>query len=289
MIGSLLMMASGAAAEGAKPDTAGYLLHHVQDSHEWELPGGPGLVHEASIHEWLGHWIVNVGGHEVDLTPTRFTLVMWMGTVLLLAALLMSMRNRGAAPKGKLQTTVEMFYTFIRDDIAEPNIGHHAHHYVPYLCSVFFFIMTMNLIGLIPFLSTPTGNLGMTVVLATFTFLITQLAGMRAQGVVGYWTHLVPSGVPAVLYPLFIPIELVGLLTKPFALMMRLFANMVAGHIVIYFLIGLIFFFGSLAVAPIAVPFAFAIYMLELFVALLQAYVFTILSAVFIGLASHSH
>jgi F-type H+-transporting ATPase subunit a len=288
MIGTLLSMAAEGVAE-AKPDTAGYLLHHVQDGSEWELPGGAGLVHEANIHDWLGHWIVNVGGTPVDITPTRFTLVMWLGTVILLSTLLLSMRNRTAAPKGRLQTTVEMFFVFIRDEIAEPNIGHHAYQYVPYLCSVFFFIMTMNLIGLVPFLATPTGNLGMTVVLALCTFFITQLAGMREQGVVGYWTHLVPSGVPAVLYPLFIPIELVGLFTKPFALMMRLFANMVAGHIVIYFLLGLIFFFGTLAVAPVAVPFAFAIYLLELFVALLQAYVFTMLSAVFIGLASHSH
>jgi F-type H+-transporting ATPase subunit a len=112
---------------------------------------------------------------------------------------------------------------------------------------------------------------------------------MRAQGVVGYWTHLVPSGVPLVLYPLFIPIELVGLFTKPFALMMRLFANMLAGHIVIYFLIGLIFILKTLLVAPVAIPFAFAIFLLEIFVAFLQAYIFTILSSVFIGLAGHAH
>lgn len=286
----LLMMAAEAAAEGGeKKDTAAYLLEHVQDSHEWALPGPGGLAQPHDIHDWLGHWNVTIAGHVIDLTPTRFALVMFGAAILLIGTLLWSMRGRGAAPKGRLQTLVEIFFVFVRDEIAEKNIGHGYEAYVPYLATVFFFIMTCNLIGLIPFLSTPTGNLAVTGVLAICTLIATLIAGMKSQGVVGYWTHLVPSGVPLILYPLFIPIELVGILTKPFALMMRLFANMVAGHIVIYFLIGLIFFFGTLAVAPVSVGFAMAIYFLEIFVALLQAYIFTILSAVFIGLAGHAH
>jgi F-type H+-transporting ATPase subunit a len=184
---------------------------------------------------------------------------------------------------------VEAFLLFVRDDIAEKNIGHDGHHYVPYLASAFAFILGMNLLGLIPYGATATGNLSVTVVLAVCTFVMTQIAGMRAQGVGGYWAHLVPAGVPWWLYPILLPIEVIGLFTKPFALMMRLFANMVAGHIVIFFLIGLIFIMHSGAWAGLAIPFAFGIFLLELFVAFIQAYVFTTLSAVFIGLASHAH
>jgi F-type H+-transporting ATPase subunit a len=118
--------------------------------------------------------------------------------------------------------------------------------------------------------------------------VITQIAGMRAQGAVGYWTHLVPGGVPVALWPLMFVIEFFGLFTKPFALTVRLFANMVAGHIVIFFLIALTLFI-SVYVAPVSVAFALGIFLLELFVALVQAYVFTMLSALFIGMTQHAH
>jgi F-type H+-transporting ATPase subunit a len=287
MIGPILL---AAAEEPEHQDTAGYLIHHVQDGNQWELPGGPSVfANEYDLTRIFGSWKIHLGSYDLDLTPTKYTLIMWLGAIILVSTLLLSMRNRGAVPKGRLQTLVEIFFSFIKDEVAEKNIGHGYERYVPYLASVFFFIMTLNLIGLVPYSATATANLSLTGTLAILTFLVTQLAGMRAQGVVGYWTHLVPSGVPKVLYPIFIPIELVGLITKPFALMMRLFANMVAGHIVIYFLIGLIFFFHSAGVAVAAIPFALFVYLLEIFVALLQAYIFTILSAVFIGLAGHAH
>jgi F-type H+-transporting ATPase subunit a len=155
----------------------------------------------------------------------------------------------------------------------------------------------MNLCGLLPIpaingvfpgVSTATGNLSVTVVLALFTFVVTQIAGMRAQGVVGYWLHLVPSGVPKPLWAIMLPIEIFGLFTKPFALTVRLFANMVAGHIVIFFLISLTLLI-SIWVWPVAVGFALGIFLLELFVALVQAYVFTMLSALFIGMTQHAH
>src|SRR5690606_4815293 len=111
--------------------------------------------------------------------------------------------------------------------------------YTPYLATCFFFILAMNLLGLVPYGATATASLSVTLVLALCTFVMTQVAGMRSQGVVGYWSHLVPSGVPWWLYPLMLPIEFIGLFTKPFALMMRLFANMVAGHIILFFLLGL--------------------------------------------------
>jgi F-type H+-transporting ATPase subunit a len=272
-------------------DPAAYIMHHVQDHHDWELPGSGnmGLAHEYDIHEALGRWVVNVGGHELDLTPTKFTLNMFLAAFVVLAVLLWSMRKRGAVPKGRLQTSVEMMFLFVRDEIAEKNIGHHSEKYVPYLATCFFFILTMNMMGLLPWLSPATSSVSLTIVLAAATWVMTQLAGMRNQGVAGYWLHLVPAGVPWWLYPLMIPVEIIGLFTKPFALMMRLFANMMAGHIVMFFLIGLMFFMHTYAIGVIGIPFTVGIFLLELFVALIQAYVFTILSAVFIGLASHSH
>src|SRR5438876_1014858 len=160
-----------------------------------------------------------------------------------------------------------------------------------------FFILFMNLTGLLPIpaiagkfpgISTATGNLGVTVVLALFTFVVTQIAGMRAQGPIGYWAHLVPAGVPKWLFPIMVPVEVLGLFTKPFALTVRLFANMVAGHIVIFFLIALTVLISPF-IAPVSVAFALGIYLLELFVALVQAYVFNMLSAVFIGMTQHAH
>ena len=215
--------------------------------------------------------------------------MMWTAAALLMAGLWWTNRSRGAVPKGKGQTVVETLFLFVRDEIAEKSIGHDGHRYTPYLATCFFFILAMNFLGLMPYGATATGNVFLTVVLASMTFVTTQLAGMRAQGVGGYWAHLVPAGVPWWLYPLMLPIELIGLFTKPFALTMRLFANMVAGHIVLFFILGLVFFLKSPLVGLGSVPLGFAIFLLETFVALVQAYVFTLLSAVFIGMASHAH
>lgn len=282
--------AHGAAEHATAHSPGDYIMHHVADGHEFEIPGGEHIwASEVSTHHLFGDALkLHIGGTEVDLTPTKLTLYMFVAAILVVGLLIAATRKRGAVPKGKLQTIVEMLFLFVRDEIAEKNIGHHSEKYVPYLATCFFFILGMNLVGLVPYFAPATSSVYVTGVLALATFAVTQIAGMRAQGVVGYWSHLVPSGVPFWLYPLLLPIEFIGLFTKPFALMMRLFANMVAGHIVIFFLLGLIFFLGAMAI-PIAVPFAFGIFLLELFVAFIQAYVFTILSAVFIGLASHAH
>jgi F-type H+-transporting ATPase subunit a len=224
----------------------------------------------------------------IDLSITKHVIWMWIAAGALVFVFLLAVRKRSLVPRG-FYSLLESFVAFIRDEIAIKNIGeHHAHHYIGYLCSVFFFILFMNLVGLIPGGATPTGNLSVTVVLALCTFVLTQVAGMRGQGVVGYWVHLVPAGVPKWLFPIMVPVELLGLITKPFALTVRLFANMVAGHIVIFFLIALTVLI-SVYVAPVSIAFALGIFMLELFVALVQAYVFTILSALFIGMAGHAH
>ncbi len=253
------------------------------------------IFHHVTDEVWvpLGFWI---GAHYVDLSITKHVINMWIAAGILLLVLAAAVRKRAMVPRGGY-SLLETFVLFVRDEIAVKNIGHHAGDYTPYLCSAFFFILFMNLSGLLPIpaiagkfpgVSTATGNLGVTMTLALFTFVVTQIAGMRAQGVVGYWTHLVPAGVPVWLYPIMIPVELLGLFTKPFALTVRLFANMVAGHIVIFFLIALTVLISPF-IAPVSVVFALGIYMLELFVALVQAYVFTMLSAVFIGMTQHAH
>jgi ATP synthase subunit 6 len=241
----------------------------------------------------LGFW---VGAHYIDLSITKHVINMWIAAGILLLVLAAGVRRRALIPKGGYNL-LETFVMFVRDEIAEKNIGDHAAQYTPYLCSAFFFILFMNLTGLLPIpaiagkfpgISTATGNLGVTMVLALFTFVLTQIAGMRAQGALGYWTHLVPEGVPKWLFPIMVPVEILGLFTKPFALTVRLFANMVAGHIVIFFLIALTVLISPF-IAPVSVAFALGIYLLEIFVALVQAYVFTMLSAVFIGMTQHAH
>jgi F-type H+-transporting ATPase subunit a len=252
------------------------------------------IFHHVADEVWvpLGFWI---GAHHVDISITKAVINMWIAAGILLLVLAAAVRRRAMVPKGTYNL-VETFVLFVRDEIGVKNIGHHADLYTPYLCSAFFFILFMNLAGLLPIpaigkfpgIATATGNLGVTMVLALFTFVITQIAGMRAQGIVGYWAHMVPAGVPKWLFPIMIPVEVLGLFTKPFALTVRLFANMVAGHIVIFFLIALTVLIAPI-VAPVSVAFALGIYMLEIFVGLVQAYVFTMLSAVFIGMTQAAH
>jgi F-type H+-transporting ATPase subunit a len=194
-----------------------------------------------------------------------------------------------SSPKG-IQSFLEPVILFVRDDIAIPNIGLHKYErYMPYLLTAFFFILINNLMGLVPFPppfgANVTGNIAVTFVLALCTFLITQFSGNKA-----YWRHVFATpGVPFWLLPIMIPVELIGLISKPFALMIRLFANITAGHIIVLSLICLIFIFQSLAVAPVSILFVIFMDCLELLVAFLQAYVFTLLSALFISLAVQEH
>jgi F-type H+-transporting ATPase subunit a len=271
-----------AGGEGEKLD----VMHHVLDAHTLEFEPF-GEIHLPKFPP------VQIGGITIDLSPTRHTVMMWIAS-LLLVVLMVSVGNyyksmkTPKAPKG-LANVVEAIVQFIRDDVARPNIGHHYERFLPYLLTVFFFILFCNLLGLVPFAATATGNIAVTMTLAAFTFVLTQYAGIRENGVGGWLAHLT-GGAPPALWPVMIPVEIVSLFVKPFALTMRLFANMTAGHIVIVVLISLIFIFKSIVIAPVSVLFTLAIYCLELFVAFMQAYIFTMLSSVFIGLAmQHSH
>lgn len=192
-------------------------------------------------------------------------------------------------PSG-LNGFLEPMIMFIRDEIAIPNIGHEKHQqFMPYLLTAFFFILINNLMGLIPpfipFGANVTGNIAVTMVLALITFFITQFSGQR-----DYWRHIFATpGVPFWMAPVMIPVEVIGMFSKPFALMVRLFANITAGHIIILSLISLIFIFKSVAFAPVTIVFVLFMNVLEILVAFLQAYVFTLLSALFIGLAVKEH
>ncbi len=239
------------------------------------------------------------GGHVVlDLSITRHYVFALLAALILLALFLpMAGRykkgvGRTSAPRGLLQNMLETLVVYVRDEIAKPNLGEKYRPYLPYLLTVFFFILTANLLGLVPFGATATSNIAVTAVLAVFTFVVTQFAGTK-----DYWTHIFwPPGVPTAIKPILIPVEILGLFTKPFALAIRLFANMTAGHLVILNLIGLIFIIGNLfgdgagyATSPVSVAFSLFIYLLELLVAFIQAYVFTVLSALFIGMATAEH
>jgi len=279
-------------------DTAGYILHHVLDADElsfqvpladreliyrfpvWRIAFKTGAC-PADVRE-----PALLGAGCLDLSLTKMSAMLILGTALLLLVFVLASRKQSGnlVPKGGLANFLEMLVVFVRDEIAIPNIGkEEGPKYVPYLLSVFFFILILNLLGLLPWMSSATGNIAVTVALAAFTFVLTQVASIRAAGVWGYLKHLT-GGVPWYLWPIMIPVEILSLFTKPFALTLRLFANMLAGHIVLFCLIGLIFFIGHIAVAAMAVPLGMGIYFLELFVAFLQAYIFAMLSALYIGM-----
>jgi F-type H+-transporting ATPase subunit a len=191
-------------------------------------------------------------------------------------------------PKG-LAGFIEPVIVFIEEDVAIPNIGEERYYrYMPYLLTIFFFILINNLMGLIPFFpfgANVTGNIALTMVLAVFTFFITTFSGNKS-----YWQHIFNTpGVPVWLAPIMIPVEIIGMFTKPFALMVRLFANITAGHIIVLSLISMIFIFKSIFMSVPSLVMVLFMDCIELLVAFLQAYIFTLLSALFIGLAMPEH
>jgi F-type H+-transporting ATPase subunit a len=291
---------SHAAHDQENPDVAEYIFHHVADSNEleFEIPLNTSrpnpVIHLPVIRIPLRAGACPADRHQVgslaagclDLSITKHVVMMWLAALLLVATFLFGANRdkQQLVPRGAAANLLEMLVLFVRDELAIKNIGkEEGPRYTPFLLTAFFFILFMNLIGLFPWLSTPTSNLAVTCGLALCTFALTQAAGIRAAGVLGYLKHLT-GGVAVWLWPIMVPVEILGLFTKPFALTVRLFANMLAGHIVIFFLIGLIFIMRNVAFAAVSVPFALGIYFLELFVALVQAYVFVMLSSLFIGM-----
>ncbi|MBI4802575.1 MAG: F0F1 ATP synthase subunit A [Elusimicrobia bacterium] len=232
---------------------------------------------------------------SLNLPFSKHMLMMLIAAALLSVFFPLIIRSRGPA-LAPFRGMIEMIVLFLRDEVLSPNLGSKTAAYLPYFATLFFFILAMNLIGMAPYGATATGNLAVTGGLALTTFVLINFAGIREQGLISYLGHIVPKGVPFWLYPLLFPIELIGMLTKSFALCIRLFANMIAGHIVILSFIGLIFMFGAVSpalglgvTAPLAVLLILFVSLLELFVAFLQAYIFTFLTAIFTGASMHPH
>jgi F-type H+-transporting ATPase subunit a len=272
---------AAAAAEG-KVDIIGHLLDH----HYLQVPfinahsivdGRIDLPHLPTFH---------VLGIAFDMSITKHVVMMWIAGGLLIALLLAAFRRPRLVPSG-LANLFEPIVLYVRDEVVLANMGERGRPFLPYLLTVFFFILSCNLLGLLPYAATATGNVSVTAALALCTFVTIIGAGIANNGFVGYFMGLVPNGVPAWLLPIMFVVELLGLVAKPFALCIRLFANMTAGHAIILALISMIFVFQNAAVGLLAVPFAAFIYILELFVALVQAFIFTLLSALFIGMAVH--
>lgn len=275
------MVAEHAAEAGNMGQQVGsMILHHITNGPHMELPWVTDITHEVHLPHIPAFEVLGI---TIDMSITKHVVMMLLAAFLLILMAVLIRRKIALVPRG-FTSLVESFVLFIRDDIAKTTMGEEgARRYTPYLCTTFFFILTCNVLGLVPYGATATSNVSVTATLAFMSFLMIQGAGMRKLGVFGYFKHLIPPGVPWWLAPVMFVVELMGVLAKPFALCIRLFANMVAGHVVILSLIGLIFVM-SVWVFPVTVGFGVFMYFLELFVALLQAYIFTILTSLFIGL-----
>lgn len=306
---------AAAPAEGghgaAHPtDTPSFIIHHVSDDYAWEfeLPW-PGVEHNPTLNlgELFASWRIEqtpgaCSAHAppewsafpgiwgftngcLDFRPTKYFLMMWISVVLLVLTMWVGVNRdpQKLVPRGAAQNIIEVMVLFVRDEIAVKNIGkEEAPRYTPFLCTVFFFILYMNWLGLVPNFGSATGTISVTVALALTSFVLTQVASIRAAGLWGFIKHLT-GGTPWPLWPIMIPVEILSLFTKPFALTIRLFANMLAGHLVLFFILALIFLIHPL-VAPVSVAMGVALYFLEIFVGLLQAFIFTMLTALYIGL-----
>ncbi len=297
-------------------DASAVILHHVMDDHIWHLwdHGGtiylPVIVYSAekglevfSSHNFYDehHNTVAYGGYVLDdhnhihmvgsgkgvldLSITKNVAMLLINATVLLLVLAAVGRgykkNKGKAPRG-IQSFFEPVIVFVRDEIVKPNIGRHYEKYMPYLLTLFFFIMFGNLLGLLPGAANLTGNIAVTLTLAVLTFIITNIKGNK-----GYWTHIFwTPGVPLPLRIVILPVEIIGMFTKPFSLTIRLFVAITAGHIVLLSLISLAFILKSIGVGVISSLVVVFINLIEILVAVIQAYVFTLFSALYIGMAT---
>lgn len=243
--------------------------------------GASSISYDSEHHPTNAH-------KPVDLSITRNVFMMWVSVALLLLIFLTTARNykksKDGVPKG-IAGFMEPLIIFVRDEIGKPMIGEHKYKkYMPYLLTIFFFIWINNIFGLIPILNGAnlSGNIAFTFTLAVFTFIITTFSGNK-----NYWKHIFwMPGVPVPMKIFLMPIEIIGMFVKPISLMIRLFANITAGHVIILALMSLIFVFKTAAIAPVSVAFSLFITVIEIIVTAIQAYIFTILSALYFGMAT---
>lgn len=303
-------------------DPGSMINHHIADAHSWEVFHGltvhlPVIIYtgEKGVEVFSSenfydadHHVIPYNGyvmehehislangeHVLDLSITKNVLFLFINaTVLLLVFLAVARgyrKNKGKAPSG-IQSFFEPIILYIRDEIVKPNIGPKYERYLPYLLTLFFFIWFGNLLGLLPAAANMTGNIAVTLLLAFVSLIITLISGRKT-----YWMHILDPlgnsmgwGAKIPLYLILWPIEIIGIFTKPFSLMIRLFANITAGHIIILSILSLTFITQSVFVGVLSAVFASVMNLLELFVALLQAYVFTLLSSMYFGQAVEEH
>ena len=266
---------------------------HITDSRCIEYPKNGWKIWEPAEYV-LPQWApIRIGNFAIDISPTKHVVMLLVAAFLVSLVLITAARahvrhtHEAGRPKG-FAAGIEAMVLFIRQEVALPNLGHHGEKYAPFIMALFFFILFANLLGLIPYGSTATGNVSVTATLAIITFFVVEIAGIRAQGAgylntIFYWNKDLHPVIRVAMFIIMSPIEVVGKIAKPFALTVRLLANMTAGHIVVLALIGLIFTFQSYVIGTAPVLMAVAIMMLELFVAFLQAFIFSLLASVFIG------
>jgi F-type H+-transporting ATPase subunit a len=264
---------------------------HVKDAPEFHFPGG--------FHTQLP--VIDIFGYQLQLTKYMVLEVVAAALMLMIFVPLAWRMRKGAAPRGPFWNFFEAILVFIRNEVARPAIGEKdADRFLPFLWNVFFFVLICNLLGMVPWMGSPTGSIVVTGTLAVCILAMTTATGMRAHGMVGFWTGLVPPmdlpGPLAIfLKPMLFAIELIGLLIKHSVLAVRLMANMFAGHLVLAVIVSFIAAAAHtwlvlwIGVTVGSLGGAVAISLLELFVAFLQAYIFTFLSALFIGMAIHQH
>ena len=314
------LKASDTAEEPAEKFNAGdVILHHVMDDHIWHFWDGhygtlylPVIVYSSekgldvfSSHNFYDehHNTVAYNGYKLDhnhiyladsnkavldLSITKNVAMLLINAALLLVIFLAVAKgykkNQGKAPKG-LQSFFEPIILFVRDEVVKPNIGHHYEKFLPYLLTLFFFILFGNLLGLLPGAANLTGNIAVTMTLALLTFILTNVSGNKA-----YWGHIFwTPGVPLPLRLVILPVEIIGIFTKPISLTVRLFVAITAGHIVLLSLLSLAFVFQSVTVGFISSLIVLFINLIELLVAGIQAYVFTLFTSLYIGMASAEH
>ncbi|HEX7023768.1 MAG TPA: F0F1 ATP synthase subunit A [Gemmatimonadales bacterium] len=286
-------------AQANQPIDIGELvLHHTADAYSVDF-------YPLGKFEWHRWPDVHLGGLTINLTPTKHVVFMVIAAALVfitmkLAGMALARQRSGEnAPRG-FAAAMEGLVLWVRDEIAIANIGHDGAKFAPLIMTLFFFVLYSNLLGLFPWGSTPTGNIAVTGALAILVFLTIEIGGFIKLGPRGYLRTIFPKveglgpAGQAVMSVAMAPIEILGKFVKPFALAVRLFGNMTAGHFVVLSLFGIVFLFGHLGawsygIAGVTVGLVVGIMLLELFVAFLQAYVFALLSAVFIGLMQHEH
>ena len=297
-------------------DIGKMIMHHIADSHEWEITHGviiplPVILYSADRglevfssanfhehHEYKLYKLVHGDSEEIkpldknrviyDFSITKNVASMMLSAIILILIFVSIgsayKRSKGKAPKG-LQSAMEVIILFIRDEVVKPNVGPKYEKYLPYLLTLFFFILVNNILGLLPGSANVTGNIAVTMTLAVITFIIVHINANK-----NYYSHLIsPPGVPKPILIVMIPVEIVGVFMKPFSLMVRLFANITAGHIILLSLFGLIFIFKSFMIAPVISAFALFLNFIEIMVAFIQAFIFTLLSSMYIGSAIEEH